>query len=70
MTHGLATTVGPNSEVETKCVAGFQQHFRSATLKSAGIFMAIFAPRYNIAPSQTVPVIVKSDRGHEAKLMK
>ena len=29
-----------------------------------------FAPRYNIAPSQTVPVIVKGERGHEAKLMK
>jgi putative SOS response-associated peptidase YedK len=29
-----------------------------------------FAPRYNIAPSQSVPVIVKHERGHEAKLMK
>ena len=29
-----------------------------------------FAPHYNIAPSQSVPVIVKSDRGNEAKLMK
>jgi putative SOS response-associated peptidase YedK len=29
-----------------------------------------FAPRYNIAPSQTVPVIVKGERGHVAKLMK
>ena len=29
-----------------------------------------FAPRYNIAPSQTVPVIVKRERGNEAKLMK
>jgi putative SOS response-associated peptidase YedK len=24
-----------------------------------------FAPRYNIAPSQTVPVIVKSERGND-----
>jgi putative SOS response-associated peptidase YedK len=29
-----------------------------------------FAPRYNIAPSQSVPVIVKGERGNEAKLMK
>jgi len=29
-----------------------------------------FAPRYNIAPSQSVPVIVKGEHGNEAKLMK
>jgi putative SOS response-associated peptidase YedK len=29
-----------------------------------------FEPRYNIAPSQTVPVIVRGERGNEAKLMK
>jgi putative SOS response-associated peptidase YedK len=29
-----------------------------------------FAPSYNIAPSQSVPVIVKGERGNEAKLMK
>jgi putative SOS response-associated peptidase YedK len=29
-----------------------------------------FEPRYNIAPSQTVPVILKGDRGNEVKLMK
>lgn len=29
-----------------------------------------FAPRYNIAPSQSVPVVVKGDAGNEAKLMK
>lgn len=29
-----------------------------------------FEPRYNIAPSQSVPVIVKGGRGNEAKLMK
>lgn len=28
------------------------------------------APRDNIAPSQSVPVIVKGERGHEAELMK
>src|SRR5678815_5139264 len=27
-------------------------------------------PRYNIAPSQSVPVIVKGEQGNEAKLMK
>ena len=26
-----------------------------------------FAPRYNIAPSQSVPVIVKGEQGNEAK---
>lgn len=31
---------------------------------------SFFVPRYNIAPSQNVPVIVKSERGNEAKLMK
>jgi putative SOS response-associated peptidase YedK len=29
-----------------------------------------FAPRYNIAPSQQVPVIVKTEHGNDAKLMK
>jgi putative SOS response-associated peptidase YedK len=29
-----------------------------------------FEPRYNIAPSQSVPVIIKGKRGNEAKLMK
>jgi putative SOS response-associated peptidase YedK len=29
-----------------------------------------FAPRYNIAPSQEVPVIVKTQHGNEAKFMK
>jgi putative SOS response-associated peptidase YedK len=29
-----------------------------------------FAPRYNITPSQTVPVIVRGESGNEAKLMK
>lgn len=29
-----------------------------------------FAPHYNIAPSQSVPLIVKGERGQEAKLMK
>ena len=29
-----------------------------------------FTPRYNVAPSQTVPVIVRGDSGNEAKLMK
>jgi putative SOS response-associated peptidase YedK len=29
-----------------------------------------FEPRYNIAPSQSAPVIVKTERGNEAKLMK
>jgi putative SOS response-associated peptidase YedK len=29
-----------------------------------------FEPRYNIAPSQSVPVIVKGEKGYEAKLMK
>jgi putative SOS response-associated peptidase YedK len=29
-----------------------------------------FAPRYNIAPSQPVPVIVEGERANEAKLMK
>jgi putative SOS response-associated peptidase YedK len=29
-----------------------------------------FAPRYNVAPSQQVPVIVKTEHGNEAKLMK
>ena len=29
-----------------------------------------FAPRYNIAPSQSVPVIVRGEKGNEAKLMK
>jgi putative SOS response-associated peptidase YedK len=29
-----------------------------------------FGPRYNIAPSQQVAVIVKTERGNEAKLMK
>ena len=29
-----------------------------------------FGPRYKIAPSQSVPVIVNGERGHEAKLMK
>ncbi len=29
-----------------------------------------FASRYNIAPSQSVPVIVKGEHGNEAKLMK
>jgi putative SOS response-associated peptidase YedK len=29
-----------------------------------------FEPRYNIAPSQSVPVIVKGEQGNEAKLMK
>jgi len=29
-----------------------------------------FEPRYNIAPSQQVPVIVRNEDRHEAKLMK
>ena len=29
-----------------------------------------FVPRYNIAPSQKVPVIVKSESGYDAQLMK
>ena len=29
-----------------------------------------FTPRYNIAPSQSVPVIIKVESGNEAKLMK
>ena len=29
-----------------------------------------FAPRYNIAPSQEVPVIVRGNQRNEAKLMK
>jgi putative SOS response-associated peptidase YedK len=29
-----------------------------------------FEPRYNIAPSQSEPVIVKGEKGYEAKLMK
>lgn len=29
-----------------------------------------FEPRYNIAPSQSLPVIVQSKSGFEAKLMK
>ena len=29
-----------------------------------------FEPRYNIAPSQSVPVIMKGEGGNEAKLMK
>ena len=29
-----------------------------------------FEPRYNIAPSQSVPVIIRGERGNEAKLMK
>jgi putative SOS response-associated peptidase YedK len=29
-----------------------------------------FVSRYNIAPSQTVPVVIKGERGNEAKLMK
>ena len=29
-----------------------------------------FEPRYNVAPSQSVPVIVKGEQGNEAKLMK
>jgi putative SOS response-associated peptidase YedK len=29
-----------------------------------------FEPRYNIAPSQSVPVIIKGERGNEAKLIK
>jgi putative SOS response-associated peptidase YedK len=32
--------------------------------------LPIFAPRYNIAPSQQVPVIVRGEAGNEAKLMK
>ena len=29
-----------------------------------------FEPRYNIAPSQSVAVIIRGERGNEAKLMK
>jgi putative SOS response-associated peptidase YedK len=29
-----------------------------------------FAPRYNIAPSQSVPVIVRGEKGNEVRLMK
>ena len=29
-----------------------------------------FAPRYNIAPSQKVPVIIKGESGNDAQLMK
>jgi putative SOS response-associated peptidase YedK len=38
----------------------------------AGISRAIFSfePHYNIAPSQSVPVIIQGERGFEAKLMK
>ena len=30
----------------------------------------LFAPRYNIAPSQEVPIIVRNEDRNEAKLMK
>jgi putative SOS response-associated peptidase YedK len=50
----------------------FSASFSFRDIKVRWIFTEIldFAPRYNSAPSQQVPVIVKTERGKEAKLMK
>ena len=43
------------SFVRSSCVENFQRDLK-------------FAPRYNIGPSQKVPVIVKGDSGYDAQL--
>ena len=51
-----------------RCTATYD--FREMKLRWKILRDLEFAPRYNIAPSQKVPVLAKSESGYDAPLMK